>query len=57
MRQTTESVTPVTIGVATRGRFPGAAEYARDKIGGLIRLATAQCCMPESASPNTPTRP
>ncbi|ULE33417.1 ribosome hibernation promotion factor [Mycobacterium sp. IDR2000157661] len=39
MGETTESATPVTIDVATRGRFPGAAEYARDKIGGLFHLA------------------
>lgn len=39
MSETTESATPITIDVTTHGRLPGAADYARDKIGGVIRLA------------------
>ncbi|MEO3756911.1 HPF/RaiA family ribosome-associated protein [Mycobacterium sp. B14F4] len=39
MRNTTESANPITIDVTTHGRLPGAADYARDKIGGLIRLS------------------
>jgi hypothetical protein len=39
MSEITESTAPITTDVTTHDRLPGAAEYARHKIGGLIRLA------------------
>jgi hypothetical protein len=39
MRHKTELPSVLDVDVTTRGRLPGAADYARDKIGALGRLS------------------